>query len=260
MPAAFAAVPSGVDQVDDPAPGESARQLFELLNHDRVQAGLSPLAWNDGLAAAAQKHAELMVRQNQLSHQFGSELPLQQRLSAVPLDLSGENVALDTSIPGANTGLLNSPPHRANLLSSRFNAVGIGIVWSRSVVWVVQDFAHLIVSVSHEDAADMVAAAVAQARIAAGLPRLARAREDRLSSLACEMARHNRVSTQKAMEFPEVEMATAFTSTDPGELSSGAEQAALLRSARRFGVGACFERTSTYPSGVYWILLVLFAR
>jgi hypothetical protein len=260
VPAAFAAVPSGVETVDATADEASARQLFALLNQDRIQAGLPPLAWDEGLAAAAHKHAQLMVRNNQLSHQMAGEPPLHQRLAAVLLDLSGENVAVDTSIPTADTNLINSPPHRANILSPKFNAVGVGIVWNDSQVWVVQDFARLVKSMSQEDAANIVAATFARSRTDAGLPPLERTSDTRLSSLACEMGRDDRVNTEKALNFPEVQMATAYTTSDPAELSTGAAQTALQRRARSYGVGVCLERTPTYPSGVYWVLLVLFAR
>ena len=115
--AAWPADQAGVDTVDYPGDPSSAQQLFQLLNRDRAQAGLPPLAWDDGLAAAAQKHARLMADRSQLAHQFPGELPLQRRVTAVPLDLSGENVAIDVSIPEANTGFMHSPPHRANILS-----------------------------------------------------------------------------------------------------------------------------------------------
>jgi hypothetical protein len=34
-------------------------------------------------------------------------------------------------------------------------------------------------------------------------------------------------------------------------------QAVSSRNLRSFSVGACYARTATYPTGVYWVLLAL---
>ena len=123
------------------ADSSPTQQLFQLVNRDRAQAGLPTLVWDDRLAAAAQKHARLMAERNQPEHQLRGEEPLARRLASVPWDVCGENIALNTSIGRANTWLMNSPPHRANILNRRFNAVGIGVVWKGNQVWVTEDFA-----------------------------------------------------------------------------------------------------------------------
>ena len=57
----------------------AGRQIFDLTNQDRKAQGLQSLQWNDALAAAAQRHADLMVTQGQLSHQYPGEPELMQR-------------------------------------------------------------------------------------------------------------------------------------------------------------------------------------
>ncbi len=53
----------------------------------------------------------------------------------------GENVAYNSSVTRAHTLLMGSPPHRANLLSTGFTQIGLGVVKdSRGTVWVVQVF------------------------------------------------------------------------------------------------------------------------
>jgi uncharacterized protein YkwD len=59
-------------------------------------------------------------------------------------NVAGKSVAIDTSIPGANTGFMHSPPHRANILNRQYNAVGIGVVWKGTQVWVTEDFANRV--------------------------------------------------------------------------------------------------------------------
>src|SRR3984893_16702271 len=57
-----------------------ARELIQATNADRAQHGLGPLKWDPALARAAQRHAELMVGQRALSHQYGGEADLDTRV------------------------------------------------------------------------------------------------------------------------------------------------------------------------------------
>jgi hypothetical protein len=237
-----------------------ARQLFQLLNGERVKAGLPPLIWDDRLAEAAEQHSQLLSKRKQLSHQFPGEPPLQQRLQAIPNASSGENVAVGPSVADAHDGLMHSPPHRANILSPKFDAGGIGIVQAGTHLWVTEDFARRIQQISAQTAADQVARAFAQARRKAGTPTLERTDSSRVTALACAMARRDKLDTSKPLELPEAHYAVAYTATNIAELP---ESAVRLRSApdvKRYAVGACFERTPTYPSGVYWVVLVLFTK
>ena len=199
-------------------------------------------------------------------HQSGTldrdQLPLNRDLIAEfdNMNSAGENVAVNVSIPGANSGLMGSPRHRANILSREFNAVGIGVVWIGNQVWVTQDFARRIQAMSGGTAAEEVAAALARVRAQAGLPRLRRVNEGHLSSLACDMGHHNHVNTNKALKSTSAVMATAYTTSNPEELSQGAVQAARERNIQSYAVGVCFQRSSGFPSGVYWVLLTLYAR
>jgi uncharacterized protein YkwD len=58
---------------------------------------------------------------------------------------AGENVAFRTS--GGDVGALlheqfmNSPGHRANVLSDDFSLIGIGVTTTRDTTWVTQRFA-----------------------------------------------------------------------------------------------------------------------
>ncbi len=238
----------------------AARQLFDLLNGERVKAGLAPMAWDDRLAAAAQEHARLMGHENRLAHQLPGELPLQQRLTAVPLNHAGENVAVAGTVAEAHTGLMGSPPHRANILSSEFNAVGIGAIWTGMGLWVVQDFAERIPELSGQAAADLIANAYAQARTEAGQKPLPRTEVENLSRLACDMARHGRADASPVLQLPDAHYAVAYTSLAPGQLPPDMLRVRAVRDVKRFEVGVCFARTASYPSGTYWVLVGFFVH
>ena len=53
----------------------------------------------------------------------------------------GENVAYTSTVTRAHTLLMNSPAHRANILSTTFTQVGLGVAKdSHGTVWVVEVF------------------------------------------------------------------------------------------------------------------------
>jgi cysteine-rich secretory family protein len=247
---------AGAHAADD----SPARQLFQLLNGERVKAGLPPLVWDDLLAEAAVQHSQLLSKRKQLSHQFPGEPSLQQRLQGIPLATSGENVAVGPSVADAHNGLMHSPPHRANILSPKFDAGGIGIVETGTNLWVTEDFAHRIQQMSAQTAADQVAKAFAQARRKAGTPAIERTDSSRIAALACAMARRDKLDTSKPLELPEAHYAVAYTATNVAELPENVVRLRSAQDVKRYAVGVCFERTSTYPSGVYWVVLVLFRK
>jgi len=125
-----------------PQDGSPESALLDAANHSRAAAGLPALQWDTALAAAARQHAQRMVQQNALSHQFPGELPLQERArqTGAHFSLIAENVAEGPSVLGLHTQWMNSPPHRANLLDRELNAVGIAVVQSGNVLFAVEDF------------------------------------------------------------------------------------------------------------------------
>jgi hypothetical protein len=201
-----------------------------------------------------------MAQQNRLAHQFPDEPPLRLRLAAVPLNHSGENVAVSPTVVEAHEGLMASPPHRANILNTQFNAVGIGTVRTSMGLWLVQDFAERISEVSGQLAADQIANVFAQARAGAGLKPLKLSDPEKLSSLSCDMARQGRADASPALRLPDARYGVAYTSLDPGQLPADLLRLRAVRDVKRYAVGACFGRTTTYPSGTYWVLVVFFAQ
>jgi uncharacterized protein YkwD len=144
-------------------PGQDARpaiedapdkQLLELVNQARAEAQVPPLEWDVGLSRAARAHALAMAATHELSHQLTNESSLQVRLSAASplrMDAEGENVALNITLVGAHESLMQSPPHRATILDSRFNYAGCAAVWDKGQLWVVEDFAHAMRNYSAEE-------------------------------------------------------------------------------------------------------------
>ena len=235
-------------------------QMIAMVNQERARAGLPSLKVDDRLTASARQHSELLAQHKTLSHQFDGEPPLPKRLSArfLRFDRDGENVAFDTDLQQAHEGLMNSPPHRANILDPRFNAIGIGILHSGQYLWVTQDFIHKLPELSEQDAVDSAAAAFDQLRRKAGAPRARLTRVPMLHDLACQMAAKDKLDTSRALSLQGATSAVAFTDSDPGRLPASARRLAEDRSVGSYAVGACFRDSTQYPAGTFWVLLVTY--
>jgi uncharacterized protein YkwD len=118
-------------------------ELLSLANTARARAGLQPLEVDEGLLRAARAHAAQMASKDRISHQFSGEPTLRERISAnssFRMEREGENVAVAPSIDDAHQALMASPPHRANLLNTRYNVAGFAVFRKGNRVYVAQDF------------------------------------------------------------------------------------------------------------------------
>ena len=122
-----------------------ARQLFEAVNHERASQGLAQLKWDDALAGAARQHAEAMAAQNTLSHQLPGEPALATRATKAGVHFVwlSENVAQGPTAANINEQWRNSPNHRANVLDTDMDTVGIGIVERNGTLFAAADFCKL---------------------------------------------------------------------------------------------------------------------
>ena len=239
----------------------SAEQLLlELANQARTQANIPPLVLDSGLTHAARTHAEAMLAARQLSHQFDGEPSLSQRLAAatrIQLDQEGENVALDFDAANGHQHLMQSPPHRANLLNPAYNVVGLGVVRSGNDLYIVQDFAHALPNYSAAEVKDKIAATVEQARHQANLPDLGRHDLATADDAACSMAKADHLATSPVHQLAQRYTVLSYTSLHPETLPDQARAVMAGRNLRSFSVGTCYARTETYPTGAYWVVLSL---
>jgi len=236
---------------------EAEQQLLNLTNQARAQAGAPRLTLDAGMSQAARAHAEAMFTARQLSHQFEGEPSLPQRLGAATptlLDQEGENIALDADAVQAEEHLMLSPPHRANLLNPAYNVVGLGVVRSGDRLYVVQDFGHALPNYSAAEVKDRIAAAVAQARHQANQPDLARSDLPTADDAACSMAQTDKLGTSPVHQLAQRYTVLTYTSLHPETLPANASHALASHNLRSFSIGACYARTATYPTGVYWVV------
>src|ERR671915_1133263 len=112
------------------------RATLCTLNAQRERHGLRPLKLNKRLSKAARRHARDMVRRDYFAHDslgggtFVDRIRRSGYLNDAHRWTVGENLAWgsnERSAPRAITAMwMDSPGHRANILSSAFREVGIG--------------------------------------------------------------------------------------------------------------------------------------
>ncbi len=124
------------------------RRAFEVTNRLREQNGVAPLAWDHELCRMARAHSEDMATHGFFSHESPSGLRARDRARAVGIPhfrVLGENIAYNLGYedPGAFAveRWMVSPGHRANILSSEFEASAIGVfVATDGTVYLTQVF------------------------------------------------------------------------------------------------------------------------
>jgi len=164
--AALICLPAGPALSVTAATVEQLEQMaLSLVNRERSENNLPPLAWDDKLTVAARQHSEEMRDLGYMGH----ESPLEQyrtlarrlALAGVSECTSGENVGYFASnkegmvsedfIRKLHENLMNSPRHRANILNPGFNTAGIGVSMgaapyegdpavSLPAVWITENF------------------------------------------------------------------------------------------------------------------------
>src|SRR5579863_5701788 len=141
----WATIPRPPHSVSAAYDSQAERQLLDLANQARAEAGLAPLQSNEGLTRAARKHSALMASLKQLSHDLPGEDALPQRLAAtssLQFSAEGENVGLAPSAAEVHRGFMRSPHHRENLLNPDYNVAGFAVVRNGNTIYVTEDFGH----------------------------------------------------------------------------------------------------------------------
>jgi len=155
-----------------------SEQLFALANQARAQAGVGRLDWDPALAEAALYHCRRMALEGPIAHRYGGEPDLADRAAqaGARFGLIEENVAVGPSAEGIHEEWMNSPGHRANLLSPEVDRVGIAVVASRGVLYAVADYSQGVAALSASQVEARVAGLIRPSGLTIlGNPALARA-------------------------------------------------------------------------------------
>lgn len=120
-------LPSDLQLASDPV---AEKQMFDLVNEERTNAGLKPLEWDERLVPVARAHSEEMFKLKYFSHTSPTAGSPFDRLKAAGITYTraGENLAYAQSVTIAHRGLMESQGHRENILRPEFTRIGIGVI------------------------------------------------------------------------------------------------------------------------------------
>jgi uncharacterized protein YkwD len=188
------------------AADEAERRLFTSLNRDRAAAGLPALRWDDAVARVARAYSEEMRRTHLVAHISPTSGSAADRVRAagVKTGVVLENVARAYGIDEAHQALMNSPGHRANLMSAVATHVGIGVAFGETAagqheLFLSQVFTRVPPVLDRVQALAAVRHKLAAARPVpdiAGLDRLAQQLADGLAAGKSADAAHQAIDDQ----------------------------------------------------------------
>ncbi|MCF8012053.1 MAG: hypothetical protein K9L17_03680 [Clostridiales bacterium] len=135
---------------DQNKPGNAAglsameRQMFDLVNQERLKEGVPKYSVDSRLVKLARKKSRDMYENNYFSHNsptYGGPYEMEKDAGINARVMGAENIARAMSVKKAHEMLMDSDGHRANILDSRHDAVGIGIVEaSNGMLYITQLF------------------------------------------------------------------------------------------------------------------------
>lgn len=110
-------------------------EVIRLVNEERSKVGVSLLTENKELSNIARMKSQDFIDKNYFSHNsptYGSPFEMLDNLN-VNYTAAAENIASgQRSSREAMTTWMNSPGHKANILNSAFNQIGVGVARDRN--------------------------------------------------------------------------------------------------------------------------------
>lgn len=108
------------------------KRVVELVNIERGKEGLKPLAADPLLGKGARAKSQDMVDNNYFSHtspKYGSPFAMMKTFG-VKYAAAGENIASGQASPESVVkSWMNSPGHRANIMSTKYGKIGVGYAY-----------------------------------------------------------------------------------------------------------------------------------
>ncbi|WP_207670771.1 SafA/ExsA family spore coat assembly protein [Clostridium sp. AWRP] len=105
-------------------------QVISLVNKARVNSGLQPFKANWELSRVARYKSQDMASKGYFNHTsptYGSPFTMMQNFG-IKFTAAGENIAMgQRTAQGVMNSWMNSPGHRANILNTSFNQIGVGL-------------------------------------------------------------------------------------------------------------------------------------
>ena len=150
-----------VDETPDNSTGDNATNadtnfmsavetaIFNKVNEERAKAGVPTLTYNTVMQKYARIKSQDMGDNNYFSHEDlnGNLITTQMKNDGVSYKAWGENIAYiggnvsaDALAEQFMTNWMNSSGHRANILSTNFSSIGVGVYKIGNKVYATQEF------------------------------------------------------------------------------------------------------------------------
>ena len=132
--ASLSAVSGAQASVD---PDALVNRAFDLINAERAQHGCGPLALNPQLNQAAMRQSQAMAQQHFFDHKDPDGTTPGQRVrdTGYVFQMMGENIEAGTDTAEEAVKVwMNSPGHRANILTCAYKETGLALVDAREDV------------------------------------------------------------------------------------------------------------------------------
>ena len=123
--------------------------IYNKVNEERAKAGVSTLTYNTVMQKYARIKSQDMGDNNYFSHEDlnGNLITTQMKKDGVSYNAWGENIAYiggnvsaDSLAEQFMTNWMNSSGHRANILSTNFSSIGVGVYKIGNKVYATQEF------------------------------------------------------------------------------------------------------------------------
>jgi len=127
----------GFDAAPAAALSSAESCFYNAINRERAKVGHSKLALKDDLTSIARRHSKQMAADHTIYHNnnLGNEI-------SGNWYAAGENVGMGPDCPTIHDAFMSSPGHRANILDTDYNQVGVGVSTDENgTVYVTEDFA-----------------------------------------------------------------------------------------------------------------------
>lgn len=144
--------PQGSEQPSEPAPTQGSPEvpepiaslesrMMQRINDERSSAGLSSLSHQPWAHTVSQEHSGRMATSGTIWH---NDVYFRDGKREMGANFKGENVVMAESVDEAHLLLMNSPPHRQNILDGRFTHFGVGIARdTNGKIFVTEAFARI---------------------------------------------------------------------------------------------------------------------
>jgi uncharacterized protein YkwD len=142
---AFGAAVAADPKTDETKLSKDEQRLVDLTNEARAKEKVPPVKVNATLMKVARAHAANMARQKKMEHELDGKNPAQ-RIDQAGYDYRsvGENIAAaekGADVDAVFKGWMESKVHRDNILSPKFDEVGLGLAADdKGETYISQDF------------------------------------------------------------------------------------------------------------------------